>query len=164
MTDEQSSISLSDDTGLVKLYPPKKHKNQWYEEAEERGTSASKYLQELIQEARFLRQQGQLKIGDRRQVDQLKDKIEHLENQLENATSTTNARVDQQELVTKEETRDILTGQYTPIDRLLGRLLQDEEFRRKIRLELETQLYALGDQSEAAYRRGQGWKNNRGDR
>lgn len=51
-----------------------------------------------------------------------------------------------------------------PLDQLLDQLLQDDEFRRKIRLQLETQLYTLGEQSEAAYRRGKGWKQiNGGD-
>ncbi|MFU8869210.1 hypothetical protein, partial [Natronococcus sp.] len=137
MTSRQTNTSNSNDNAaLVKLYPPREHKNQWQKEAEEHETSASKYLQELIQEARFLRQQGQLKIGDRRQVEQLRDEVDQLEQQLEN--TETQQRTSDIELVTEEEARRLLETNYTSIAQILERLLQDEGFRRKIRLQLET--------------------------
>lgn len=102
MTNRQTNTSNSNqNAALVKLYPPQEHKNQWQKEAEEHGTSASKYLQELIQEARFLRQQGKLKIGDRRQVEKLRDEIDQLEQQLENTEN--HQQPSDTELVTEEE-------------------------------------------------------------
>lgn len=74
--------------------------------------STSKYLQELIPETWFLRQQGQLKIGDRRQVDQLRDEIEQLEQQIEN-TEHNPSTAGNQELVFEEEAQQVLTYQYT---------------------------------------------------
>lgn len=157
MKNRQSNTDSGDDAALVKLYPPQNHKDKWYREASEHGTSASKYLQELIQEARFLRKQGQLKLGDRRQVEQLRDRIEQLEQQLENANTSDSTR--DSELVTEETTRKIIEEEYKPIDQLLDDLLQDEEFRQRIRLQFETQLYNLGEQGQAVYRRGKGWKH-----
>lgn len=157
MENRQSNTGSGDDAALVKLYPPQKHKNKWYREASEHGTSASKYLQELIQEARFLRQQGRLKLGDRRQVEQLRDRIEQLEQQLENADTSDSTH--DSELVTKGTTRKIIKEEYAPIDQLLDDLLQHEEFRQRIRLQFETQLYNLGEQGQAVYRRGKGWKH-----
>lgn len=158
MENRQSNTSDSNESSaLVKLYPPQKHKDKWYREASQHGTSASKYLQELIQEARFLRQQGQLKLGDRRQVEQLRDRIEQLEQQLENAETGEPTR--DSELVTAETARKIINEEYAPIDQLLEDLLQDEEFQQRIRLQLETQLYNLGEQGQAVYRRGKGWKH-----
>lgn len=132
MENSQSNTGSGDDTALVKLYPPQKHKDKWYCEASEHGTSASKYLQELIQEARFLRQQGRLKLGDRRQVEQLRDRIEQLEQQLEN-TETGESTCDP-ELVTGENIRKILKKECAPIDQLLDDLLQNEEFRQRRRM------------------------------
>lgn len=157
MKNRQSNTGSGDDTALVKLYPPQKHKDQWYREASEHGTSASKYLQELIQEARFLRQQGRLKLGDRRQVEQLQDRIEQLEQQLENADTSDSTR--DSEIVTEEITRKTLKEEYASIDQLLDDLLQHEEFRQRLRLQFETQLYNLGEQGQAVYRRGKGWKH-----
>lgn len=159
MSDWKSSMGLSEDTALVKLYPPESHKATWQTEAEKRDVSMSRYLQELIQEARYPREQGQLKLGDRRKVEQLEEEIEELERQLENRSST---QVTSQSRVEPEFAREVLSDNYTPLDQLLNQLLQHPEFKKQIRLDLETCLYQLGDQAQVVFRRGKGWKHNSG--
>ncbi|WP_239639953.1 hypothetical protein [Haloferax gibbonsii] len=70
MTGWKSSSGISADTALVKLYPPETRKEAWRVEAEERGALMSQYLQDLAQEARYLREQGQVKLGDKRKAEQ----------------------------------------------------------------------------------------------
>jgi len=161
MSGWKSSSGISDDTALVKLYPPETHKETWQNEAEERGTSMSQYLQELVQEARYLREQGQLKLGDKRKVEQLQERINELESQLENQSSTKVTSTT--ETVDEELAAKVLSDQYTPLDQLLQDLLQHPEFRQSIRLDLEASLYKLGDQAQVVFRRGNGWKHNGGD-
>ncbi len=121
----------------------------------------SGYLQELIQEARFLRQQGQLKIGDRRQVEQLQERIQELEAQQQKANSNPQIATPDQlpsELVTPNDVRQVLTGNYTPLDQLLDELLALQTVRSRIKQHLKAELYSLGEQGQAAFRRGNGWK------
>jgi len=58
-TEWEDEVGLSEETTYVAIYPSRKHAEQWMEEAEEQGYgSRSKYLYELIQEARAARQEG----------------------------------------------------------------------------------------------------------
>ncbi|ELY27708.1 hypothetical protein C499_09062 [Halogeometricum borinquense DSM 11551] len=144
----------------MKLYPPETHKETWKAEAEERGTSMIQYLQDLIQEARYLREQGQLKLGDKRKVEQLQQRVEELEQQLESQSS--NRVTSQTQTIDEELVEKILSENYTPFDQLLEELLKQPEFRRRVRLDLETGLYKLGDEARVVFRRGKGWKHNSG--
>lgn len=159
MTGGQLSNRYSDETSLVKLYPPQNHKEAWRNEAEERGTSMSQYCQELIQEARFLREQGQLKVGDRRQVEKLREDVETLETQLEHQSPTSVNH----SIVSEELVKEVFTDNYRSLDDLLEALLANTAFRQQIRTELEKHLYELGNCGEAAFRRGWGWKRIEGD-
>jgi predicted nuclease with TOPRIM domain len=116
----------------------------------------SQYLQELVQEARYLREQGQLKLGDKRKVEQLQERINELENQLESQSNT--QVTSHTETVDEELAAKVLSDNYTPLDQLLQDLLEHPEFRQSVRLDLETSLYKLGDQAKAVFRRGNGWK------
>ncbi len=58
-TEWETEVGLSEETTYVAIYPSRKHAEEWMEEAEEQGYgSRSKYLYELIQEARAARQEG----------------------------------------------------------------------------------------------------------
>ena len=58
-TEWEAEVGLSEETTYVAIYPSRKHAEEWMEEAEEQGYgSRSKYLYELIQEARAARQEG----------------------------------------------------------------------------------------------------------
>ncbi|WP_436345562.1 hypothetical protein [Natronorubrum sp. FCH18a] len=162
MTGWQTSTGVSDDTVQVQLYTPKSLKKDWQDEAENRDESMSSYLQELIQEARFLRQQGQLQIGDRRQVEQLQERIQELEAQQQKGDSKPQIATPDQlpsELVTPDDVRQVLTGNYTSLDQLLDTLLNQQTVQSRIKQHLEAELYSLGEQGQAAFRRGNGWKH-----
>ena len=59
MTGWKENMGMSQDTGLVKIYAPMSHKETWQQEADEKNyESTSKYLHELIQEARAIREEG----------------------------------------------------------------------------------------------------------
>jgi hypothetical protein len=47
---------LDDETAKAQLYPHEDHKEEWQQEAEEGGQSLSRYLYDLIQEARAHRE------------------------------------------------------------------------------------------------------------
>ncbi|WP_247008780.1 hypothetical protein [Halorientalis litorea] len=60
-TEWETEVGLSEETTYVAIYPSRKHAEKWMQEAEEQGYgSRSKYLYELIQEARAARQEGSL--------------------------------------------------------------------------------------------------------
>lgn len=121
----------------------------------------SQYCQELIQEARFLREQGQLKIGDRRKVEKLQQEVEELEDQLENRERT---RIEPGRVLDEETVQKVLGDNYRELDDLLEKLLEEEVFQQEVKTELGLLLYELGNQGEAAFRRGWGWKTvNGGD-
>jgi hypothetical protein len=50
--DWERTVGLSNDTTYVAIYPAREHADTWMDEANERGQSRSRYLIELIQEAR----------------------------------------------------------------------------------------------------------------
>jgi hypothetical protein len=85
MTDEEpqqtaweTEVGLSEETTYVAIYLSRKHAEEWMEEAEEQGYgSRSKYLYELIQEARAARQEGFLAYS------QNESKVEELQLQVE---------------------------------------------------------------------------------
>lgn len=157
MTGWKSSTGVSDDTEQVQLYTPKSHKQDWQQEAEQRNDSMSSYLQDLIQEARFLREQGQLQIGDRRQVEQLQNRIEELESQTQQTPDPDHAQ-QHQELVTTGIVQDVISDSYQPLDHLVTEVLEHPDIRGHIKRSLEAELYRLGEHGQTAFRRGNGWK------
>jgi len=159
MTGWRTSTGVSDDTEQVQLYTPKSRKQDWQDEAEEHDKSMSSYLQELIQEARFLQQQGQLQIGDQRQVQQLQTRIKELEAQQNAGSQTPNPDQRPNEVVTPDDVQQVLTGRYKPLEQLLDELLAQQAVRTRIKQQLEAELYRLGEHGDTAFRRGKGWKH-----
>jgi hypothetical protein len=80
-TEWETEVGLSEETTYVALYPSRKHAEEWMEEAEEQGYgSRSKYLYELIQEARAARQEGFLAYSQNEsKVEELQLKVEQLQ-------------------------------------------------------------------------------------
>jgi len=58
MTDNDDYVKLSDDRCAVKIYPEEEVADQWRTEAEDQDISLSRYLQNLINEARSYREHG----------------------------------------------------------------------------------------------------------
>ncbi|WP_231751216.1 hypothetical protein [Halogeometricum sp. CBA1124] len=82
----KESVNLPESTTKVSLYCSEDDKEEWDEEVEEKQyKSRSKYLYELIQEARAYRDQGFLAHHESEErIEELKQEIESLENRLEN--------------------------------------------------------------------------------
>jgi len=57
-SDERDFQTLHKNTTRAELFPAKQHKEEWWEEAEHEGSSLSRYLYDLIQEARMYRDSG----------------------------------------------------------------------------------------------------------
>jgi len=162
MNDWRTSNGLADTTDKVQVYTAQTLKQTWKEEAEELDLSVSSYVEQLVQEARFLREQGQLKLGDRRRVEVLQKEIEELERQLENGT-TDSGSSEKARLVNSKQVEHALTTQFQSFDEIVDSLLEQEEFRNRLRREVEAELYRQGESAQAMYRRGHGWKRIRGD-
>ena len=89
-TEWETEVGLSEETTYVALYPNQKHAEEWIEEAEEQGYgSRSKYLYELIQEARAARQEGFLAYSqDESRIEELQLRVEQLQSDLEDARNS----------------------------------------------------------------------------
>ena len=164
MTDWRSTSGLAESTDKIQVYLAKTLKQTWEDEAEDIDLSLSNYVKELVQEARFFREQGQLKLGDRRRVEELQERIEELEQQLENSDTTADPNgTDKARLVNTKQVEQALTDQFQSFDQVVESLLEQDKFRNRLRRELETELYGLGESAQATYRRGHGWKKIGGD-
>ncbi|MEE6209029.1 hypothetical protein U3A55_02505 [Salarchaeum sp. III] len=88
-TEWETEVGLSEETTYVAIYPSRKHAEEWMEEAEEQGYgSRSKYLYELIQEARAARQEGFLAYSQNEsKVEELQLQVEQLQDDLEDAVT-----------------------------------------------------------------------------
>ena len=164
MTGWRSTAGVADTTDKVQVYTAQTLKQTWKEEAEELDLSVSNYVEELVQEARFLRNQGQLKLGDRRRVEVLQKRIEELERQTEDNDSNGSENSAKPRLVDTQNVEQVLTRQFQSFDEVVEALLQQDEFRNQLRQQIETELYGLGESAQATYRRGYGWKKSGGDR
>ena len=165
MTGWRTSAGVADTTDKVQVYTAQTLKQTWADEAEELDLSVSNYVEELVQEARFFREQGQLKLGDRRRVEVLQERVEELEQQLENGGTTEDPdSTGKARLVNSKQVEHVLTRQFQSFDEVVESFMQQDEFRNRLRRELEAELYALGESARAMYRRGHGWKKIGGDR
>ena len=83
-TEWEDEVGLSEETTYVALYPSRKHAEEWMQEAEEQGYgSRSKYLYELIQEARAARQEGFLAYSQNEsKLEELQLQVEQLQDEL----------------------------------------------------------------------------------
>lgn len=150
-------LSKDGERRVVKTYASPSTKQTWKNEAENEELSLSRYLHNLIQEARVLREQGRLKLGDRRHVEELQQQVDELETELDRKRQ---GRADPSttSIITREILGQLLTGNFKPLDQVLKELVADETFQNQLRTELKTELYRLANDGAAEYRRGKGWK------
>lgn len=176
MGDWKENMGLSEDTDVVKIYTNSQIKEEWKREADAHNRSLSRHLFILIQEARFLQQEGELSFSDpprdpddsvqveTRNLADLNEEVEELSSQVEK----------QQEMIERLEgslpkddggdgfdrglVRDILGGKGQDIGELSEALLEHPEFHSWLADELENTLYSLGANGEARYCQGHGWK------
>ncbi|MFC4543055.1 hypothetical protein ACFO5R_14090 [Halosolutus amylolyticus] len=160
-------LSKSEEREVVKTYAVEEVKREWKSEAKEEGLSLSRYLHNLIQESRAMRQQGRLKIGDRRRVEELQQEVDELQTRLENRKQTHSNPESGSNLIQTRTLEELVTSEYKPLDQVLRELVGSEEFQQRLRNELKSELYRSANQGKVEYRRGSGWKtlrNNGGDR
>lgn len=153
----KDSTNLPESTTKVTLYCSEDDKEEWSQEVEEkRYKSRSKYLYELIQEARAYREQGFLAHHESEEkIKELQQKIEHLENRLENQERRSSGRttVDDVDFLEK-----FLEDTYKPLDRILREIVESGALDDLIRKRVEDQLYFLAQQDQVEFERGHGWK------
>jgi len=157
MTGWKENMGMSQDTGLVKIYVPMSHKDTWQEEADEKNyKSTSKYLHELIQEARAIRDEGFLAPhGSDQEVQRLKKKIEELEDRL------AQARQQSRESVTIDDAallKQFLSEEYQTFDELLQGIIESDTVEELLREPVEDELYFLAAREEVTFEHGHGWR------
>ena len=160
----KDSVNIPDSTTKVTLYCSEDDKDEWSQEVEEKGyKSRSKYLYELIQEARAYREQGFLAHHESEdKIEELKQEIEHLENQLENQEQQSSGRTQVDDIDFLEK---FLEDTYKPLNQILREIVESGALDDLIRKQVEDQLYFLAQQDRVEFERGHGWKlKNGGDR
>ena len=156
MTDSDGYTALPDDTAVVKLYPPEETAQEWMDEADYNGSSRSRYLQNLILEARAYRSEGLLKDeGDQRRIQELEEKVERLERQVDEKQSESTGAISLDPATLKQ---DVLTDNYQSLEDILRKIVESGILDELLRQPVENQLYYLAAQDEIQYERGWGWK------
>ncbi|WP_049996353.1 hypothetical protein [Halococcus sediminicola] len=156
MTDSGRYATLPEDTAVVKLYPPEKTAQEWMDEADYNGSSRSRYLQNLILEARAYRSEGLLKDeGDQQRIQELEEKVEQLERRLEEKQSESAGAISFDPATLKQ---DVLTDNYQSLEDILRKIVESGVLDELLRQPVENQLYFLAAQDEVQYERGWGWK------
>jgi len=157
MTGWKENMGMSQDTGLVKIYVPMSHKETWQEEADGKNyKSTSKYLHELIQEARACREEGFLAPqGSDQEVQRLKQKIEELEDRLAQAKQQNrdSVMIDDAAFL-----KQFLTEEYQTFDEILGKVVESDTVDELLREPIEDELYFFAAREEVAFEHGHGWR------
>lgn len=153
---------LRDETTRADVYCHEDHKQAWQEEAEHNGQSLSRYLYDLIEEARGYREGGLplLESKDER-VDELESRIQELQDELEQARAQqgTGTRLTIDDLVEEE-----LTHQCRTIDEILEDIKANDEVSEHLRRQIEERLYSLTEEGVAEFQRGHGWRLTEGSK
>lgn len=138
-------LSKSGERQVVKTYAVADVKQEWKVEAEQEGLSLSRYIHNLIQEARALRKQGRLKLGDRRRVEELQQELDELQTELENRNQIRSDPNNGSAVIQPKTLEDLVTEEYKPLDHLLRQLVESDAFRSRLRTELKSELYQLAN-------------------
>lgn len=162
-TQWKKTSGLAKDSTVAQIVCTEDDLDKWDEEAEQQGySSRSKYLYELILEARSIREDGFL--GPQRnqeKVDQLQARIDTLEDQLENAQRKSGGRVEIDDIDFLEK---FLADEFKPLDQLLREIVESGVLDDLLRKRVEDQLYFLASQGRVEFKQGFGWKlQNGGD-
>lgn len=153
----KKTTGLATDSTVAQIVCKELDKDEWDDEAEEKGyRSTSKYLYELVQEARAYRQQGFLAHHDSEQkIAKLQSRIDQLEAQLKRnqKKSSGTTQIDDADFV-----KQFLSTNYRTLTEILKNLVESGALDNLVRKRVEDQLYFLASQDEVQYERGWGWK------
>lgn len=156
MTDSDDYSKLPDETTVAKIYPPRDTAEEWKQEAEENGSSLSRYLQSLILEARAYREEGLLSAEDDQQrIQELEKEVEQLKRRLEEKQSESTEGISFDPATLKQE---VLTDNYQSLEDILRKIVESGALDEMLRQPVENQLYFLAAQDTVEYERGWGWK------
>ncbi|WP_049927540.1 hypothetical protein [Halopiger goleimassiliensis] len=153
----EEEVGLSEETTYVALYPSRKHAEEWMKEAEEKGYgSRSKYLYELIQEARAARQEGFLTYSQNEpKVKELEMKVEQLQEELEEERDKESGEID---IAHEEFVTTFLNERYQPLDKILHQVTDSGVLTGIVKDAVEDQLFDLAEEGEVEYKQGYGWR------
>lgn len=156
-SDWEENVGLSQETTYVALYPNREHAEEWKAEAEEQGySSRSKYIYELIQEARAFRQEGFLAYDrSESEIEQLHLEIEQLEEQLADhrAKEPGEIPIEHEEFVTA-----FLTDSYQPFESVVTEITESGVLTGIVKDAIEDQLFDLAEAGKVEYKQGYGWR------
>lgn len=156
MTDNDEYVKLSEDRCAVKIYPENEVAEQWREEADDQEISLSRYLQNLVNEARSYREYGLVQPdGSQSRVQELEEEVEQLQRRLEEKESESTEAVSFDPETLK---REVLTDQYQSLEEIIQRIVESGILNDVLLGPVENQLYFLAAQDEVQYERGWGWK------
>jgi len=127
------------------------------QEADEQGYgSRSKYLYELIQEARAARQEGFLAYSQNEsKVEELQLQVEQLQGDLEDARNSNLGKIDieHEEFVTA-----FLTDRYQEFESILKEVTGSGVLTGIVKDAVEEQLFDLAEEDKVEYKQGYGWR------
>lgn len=152
----EKDVGLNEDTAYVVLYPAQSHADEWMEEADEQGYgSRSKYLYELIQEARAARQEGFLAYSQNEtKVEELQLQIGQLQNELKQKQQDPGEiAIEHEEFVTA-----FLTDRYQPAEKVLKQVIDSGVLTGIVKDSIEDQLFDLAEENKVEYKQGYGWR------
>lgn len=153
----EKSMGLAEGKTQISLTCSKEERDLWKQEAARNGySSRSKYLYDLIQEARSIRQMGFLgahKAPDR--IEELEAQVRELERQLAAEREQTPGRLD---IDDPEIIRQALSDQHRSLPEILKTVVESGALDETIRKPVEDQLYFLASQGRVEYEPGFGWK------
>ena len=156
----KKTAGLPESTTRVPIYCDESHKEEWKEEAEEKGyNSMSKYLYELVQEARPYREEGFLSHHQsRKRIAELQEEVDELRDKLEKEEQTNaTGEIDEVDFLER-----FLTHKYQPLNSILEDIAESGVLDDVIRKPVEDQLFYLAQQDRVEYKRGHGWKLKEG--
>ena len=153
----QERTGVSEDTVRVPIVCKEDDRETWTKEAEKNGyQNRSRYLYDLIQEARAYRQEGFLsRERSEERIEKLEAEIAALENRVEREEKKQagEALVDDPAFVKR-----FLTTNYRRLPDILQDIVESGALDGIIRKKVEDQLYYLAQRDEITYERGWGWK------
>ena len=153
----EKETGLNEDTTYVVLYPARSHADEWMEEAKEQGYgSRSKYLYELIQEARAFRQEGFLAHNrNESEVEELEAEVARLKEELaeERQQGTGEVPIPDDAFVTA-----FLTDRYKRTGQILKDVTSSGALTGVIKDSVEDQLYDLAERGVVEFKQGHGWR------
>jgi len=154
---DEGGMNLAEHTTQVAFYADVDHKETWKREARRHGySSMSKYLYDLIMEARSYRGQGFLAHHDSAdRIEELEAQVAALEEQLERERQKQSGR---REIDDPAFIQQFLTGQYQSLPELLQQIVESGALDDLLRKRVEDQLYHLAAQDAVDYEPGFGWR------